>query len=481
MARRKLLLRRHDRRPVLEKLRPYATTIAVLTLIIVVSTVVVTIAPRIVGTNSPTIDGVLSIGPVVAEPPSTLWAVGAHAVKIDNTSVSAQLNETPITYFRWGGGGDNANQTTSLSYSSNGTASPLNATDASFVKFCKSRDCRAIFTVPGEINDPGAAALTVSYVEHTLDFDPAYWSIGNEPQEWTHFGIPWTSWRWTDESVPTPAEYAVTVQRDIAAMRTVDPNIRVIGIQSASGGVPSANWLTPLAALDGPNLSAIAYHSYPASIAPSGGTLDDFLSDGFSHGFPSDYAATEAAVARGCPSCHIPVFVDEYNGASAGIYSPFVQSYPDVPLVAAAVARGLQENVSQFSFFDLQATTGLLSFGLLAQNGSIRPTFGLYSYFFRNLSVGAVDNTTILGNPGDIAAVVATNATTTSLLVANVNPLDNLQLSLNGSGFPLSDSATSWSWNPNEPLPVVATYAAGQMPSSWLIPAEGILLVDVPN
>ena len=463
------------------RLRPYIVTIAVVVLVVVVGLFVVIVAPRIVGTNNPTVDGVLSIGSVVAEPPATLWAVGAHAVQINSPALSAQLNETPITYFRWGGGGDNANQTTGILYSPNGTPSGPNASDVAFVKFCRARDCQAIFSVPGEINNPGAAAVTVQYVEQTLGYHPAYWSIGNEPQSWTHYGIPWTSWRWNDESTPTPQEYAVTVQKDIAAMSLVDPGIRVIGIQSEVGGAAGAAWLTALAKLDGPNLSAIAYHSYPASLAPATGSVGEFLSVGFSHGFPTDYAATEAAVAAGCPTCHLPVFVDEYNGATDGEYSPLVQSYPDVPLVAAAVARGLQENVSQFSFFDLQSTAGLLPFGLIGQNGSVRPTFDLYAYFFRNLSVGAIDNTTILGNSSYMAAVVGTNATTTSLLVANANAAENLDLSLNGSGFPLGSSATAWSWNPSEPLPIVAEYAAGQMPSGWSIPAEGILLVNVPT
>jgi len=468
-----------SRKTGLRRLRPYVALIAVTALIVAAGVVVVVIAPRL-GTSQPTVAGQLVVGAVVAHPPATFWAVGTHAVKIQNQSLSAQVNETPITYFRWGGGGDTANQSTGVSYSPNGTPSRGNGSDGAFVKFCEWRECHSIFSVPGEINDPGAAAVTVAYVENTLGYHPDYWSIGNEPQMWTHYGIAWTDWRWTDASTPSPQEYAVTVQRDIAAMRSVDPMIRVIGIQSEVGGEAGGPWLAPLVSLDGANLSAVAYHSYPGSLAPPGGSVANFLATAASHGFPSDYRTTEAEVAAACPRCHIPVFVDEYNGAIEGPYSPYVQSYPDVPLVAAAVAGGLKVNASQFSFFDLQATTGLPSFGLLGSDGTPRPTFELYSYLFRNLSMAQIDNTTILGGPSYAVAVVGSNATTVSLLVSNANTVDGLRLELNGSGFPLTESATAWSWGPSEPAPVVATFAAGAMPNSWFVPAEGVLLVDVP-
>ncbi|MCI4325877.1 MAG: hypothetical protein L3K00_08395 [Thermoplasmata archaeon] len=455
-------------------------TLAVVLLILLVAVGVVTIAPGLVGPGSPTLDGALQVGGVVAYPPSTFWSVGTHAVKIENSSLSAQVNETPIENFRFGGGSDSTNQTTGVSYSDDGVASaPSPAADAPFVQFCEWRRCHAIMAVPGEINDPGAAAVTVAYVENTLGFHPEFWSIGNEPQAWTHYNIPWTDWRGTDDSQVTPTEYAALVHRDIAAMRGVDPTIRVIGIQSETSGTAGAIWMQPLVAMNGPNLSAVAYHSYPGSSASPGSSVGGFLDAAVSHGFPSDYRATEASVSGACPTCHIPVFVDEFNGALAGPYSSYVQSYPDVPVVADAVAEGLQLNTSQFSFFDLQATSGLSSFGLVDASGLPRPTFTLYSTFFENLSVHAVDNTTIFGGPGGATAVVGTNATTVSLLVSNANASYGLRLSLNGSGFPTGQPGSVWSWNPNEAIPMVIPSGATPLASSWLIPPEGILLLDV--
>jgi hypothetical protein len=94
--------------------------------------------------------------------------------------------------------------------------------------------------------------------------------------------------------------------------------------------------------------------------------------------------------------------------------------------------------------------------------------------------MATIDNTTILGGPSYDVAVVGSNATSTSLLVSNVNTVDGLRLALNGSGFPVSGPAIAWAWDPSEPAPVVSTYVAGSMPTTWVIPPEGVLLVDVP-
>ncbi|MCI4327054.1 MAG: hypothetical protein L3K16_05400 [Thermoplasmata archaeon] len=465
----------------IRRLRPFVQAIAVVAVVVAVTVVVVTLAPNYVGSSGTTVDGFLSVGPVVAEPPATFWAVGTHVQGFQNTTLSSDLNDTPISYFRWGAGGDAQNQTTGVSYSANGTESGLGSSDPAFVQFCRARGCQAILTVPGEIDDPGAAAVTVRYVEQVLGFHPAFWSIGNEPQLWTHFGIPWTDWRWTDASTPTPEEYAVEVQHYIAAMRSVDTAIRIIGIQSDIGGPLGAAWMGDVVARNGPNLSAVAYHSYPAGVPPLGSGVVQFLATGLTHGFPEDYRATEATVDAACPRCDIPVFVDEYNGDDNGYYAAEIESYPDVPLVAAAVVRGLQENASQFSFFDLEDTSSLTSFGLLDGNGNPRPTFYLYSEFFRNLSIGAIDNTTILGGGSYMFAVVGHTAGATSLFVVNANVSDSLRLSLNGSGFPIGSGGTVYQWAPGERLPLITGWGARSLASSWAIPPEGILLIDVPT
>jgi hypothetical protein len=453
--------------------------LAVLAIVALVTIVVITVAPGFVGSSSETMPGGLAIGATVAEPSSLFWAVGGHAVKWANSSLSAQVNATPIEVIRFGGGGDTENATTGISYSNNGVGTQMGNPFAGFLTFCAWRHCQAIFSVAGEINDPAIAADTVRYVEQTLGYHPAYWSIGNEPQLWTHYNISWNNWQVTDHVAPTPAEYATTVQNYLIAMRAVDPTIKVIGIQSAAGGELGDPWFTALVKLDGPNLAAVAYHSYPASIQPEDGNVQSFLSNGYTYGFPNDYETTVGEVRSACRTCNIPVFVDEYNGALVGVDSAFVQSYPDVPVVGAAVARALELNVTQLSFFDLQSVANLSSFGMIAGNGAPRPTYELYSVFFDHLADEYIENTTLLAGPGDIAAVVGTNGTTESLFVSSANATVTLGLSLNGSGFPVGEAATVYTWNSLESTPVENSFSAGTLPSLWDVPPEGVLEIDV--
>ncbi|MCI4356988.1 MAG: hypothetical protein L3K18_07605 [Thermoplasmata archaeon] len=457
-------------------------SILVAVIVLLTAVVVVTIVPRIVGPNTSPIAGTLSVGGIVAYPPASFWALGTHAVKINDHNLSSVINETPVDMFRFGGGGDTTNVTTGVSYSDDGSASPPGlSADAAFTTFCHWRACHSIITVPGEIDDPGAAAVTVRFVEQTLGLRPDYWSIGNEPNTWVHYGIPWTSWKLSDASTPTPLEYAKTVQRDIAAMRSVDPNAQIIGIQSSVGGSYAASWITPLVQVNGPNLAAIAYHSYPANQVAEDGSLSGFLSNAFRFGFPHDYRQTQSEVRAACPSCSIPVFVDEFNGAGLGVDNVFDQSYADVPIVAAAVAGGLQLNATQFSFFDLQGLGSLSNFGLLGPDGSPRPSFVLYSTFFHNLSTATIENTSVVGGPGGVAAVVGTNATTTSLLVANTNGTVGLELTLNGTVFAEGGAATIYAWDPTELAPEVTTVPAGGLSTTWLVPPEGVLLIDLSS
>ena len=48
--------------------------------------------------------------------------------------------------------------------------------------------------VPAEIDNPSLAEQIVNYTEVNLSFHPAYWMIGNEPELWGHWQVPWKNW-----------------------------------------------------------------------------------------------------------------------------------------------------------------------------------------------------------------------------------------------------------------------------------------------
>jgi hypothetical protein len=220
------------------------------------------------------------MGAVVQNFTSTFFGGGLQSPNMTDRWFINDLAGTPIVSYSFGNGLEVTDQINGLAYSSDGTSTPVfRSNDSAFISFCRTLHCRALMGVPAEINDPSEGAAVVQYVEGTLGFHPYYWGIGNEPQGWTHYGIPWTKWRTTDNSTITPLGYAKLVQRYVSAMRAVDPTMRIIGIESADGGQGyDSQWLDEVAIVDGSNLSAVAIHPYPGGRGAPNSTVSDFYS-----------------------------------------------------------------------------------------------------------------------------------------------------------------------------------------------------------
>jgi hypothetical protein len=421
----------------------------------------------------------LVIGSTAGYENASFWAVNAQSPYIQNSALAGLVNDTPFTFFRFGTDGEATNQVSGFTYSSDGIPSvDIGESDAEFVTWCRWIDCRAIMMVPAEIDNVSMAVATVQYVEHTLDFNPEYWSIGNEPETWTHWGIPWPDWKPTDDVPVTPLQYADEVQQYVSALRAIDPTIRIIGIQASTGQSSELAWLTDVVAVNGPNLSAVAYHAYPAGAGPPGGSLSSFFSSLTQPtSFPLNYPGAVAAVRKACPSCDLPVLVDEFNAAPPNsTFDPYLTAYPEVPFVGAVIAEALRENVTQVAFFNLQASASPAQFGLLDPRLDPRPAFRLYSDFFQNFSIGRIANTSLAGAPSGVYSVLSENATETSLFVVDTDLATGLRLNLTGSGFPFSGSWSSWVWGPDMVGP--QSQAAVPNPAEiWNVPAEGVFLL----
>ncbi|MCI4346098.1 MAG: hypothetical protein L3K07_05030, partial [Thermoplasmata archaeon] len=212
--------------------------------------------------------------------------------------LSARVNSTPLTLFRFTPQGEATDQIQGITYTNSGTAEPaLGFTDAEFVSWCEWIHCQAVMMVPAEVNSTVIAASTVEYVEHVLGFHPTYWAIGNEPQLWAHFGIPWAHWQTSDQVGTTPLHYAQQVVSYAKALRLVDPKIRLIGIESAVGGSSGAGWIQNVSRLAGPYLSAVAYHAYPGGNGTFATSLQSFYANlANPNNFPGNYAPTVALV-----------------------------------------------------------------------------------------------------------------------------------------------------------------------------------------
>lgn len=415
----------------------------------------------------------LSKSPVATLGPD-FWGVNVRA---DEPVPSSPLPEgTEVV--RWPGGelGDRLNVSADggegIEYNDSGATEPPTETIAEFASWCETEDCAAIVTLPGEIDEPSAAAYEVWYVEQVVRFHPLYWEIGNEPGLWEHFGIPWTQWTATQQVGVAPTTFAEVVHAYIAAIRGVDPAAQFVGL----GGVGSENeanestWIEDTVDVNGPNLSAVAIHAYPAGAGTPGESAASIYAslwgaDGLEVRVPRDRAAISAA----CPSCHIQVIVDEYNAASGATLDDFLEGAEVVPYDATLVEQAMTLNVTSLDFFDLQGGYGG---AWISSDGSVRPVSELYSELLPRLGDEVFSGT--LNRTLPTLYVEATENGSgpkgSELLLVNTNTTNPVRLSLVGSRFPYGGAVLGWNWSTDDLSPTEISWPSGAPPIVTLPP-----------
>jgi len=410
------------------------------------------------------------------------WGADVRVYYPLGSAEAALYNATPLHYVRWPGGAvaDGLNVTTNLITADGGNTSSPGSSLAEFATWCKWVGCHAIVQLPGEINQPQVAAAEVAYAEHTLGFKPNYWEIGNEPAQWTHFGIPWSNWNTSQSQNASPGSYAQVVQAYSKAMRVVDPAIHLIGLSGVgTGGYNEAVWIRATVALNGPNLSAVAIHVYPAGGTTANGTLTNFLNTLTGHGSLAYRAPiARAAIAAGCPTCRgIGLFVTEFGtGTQGGPYDKWMGSSSAAPYLAAEVAQAMLAGVSNLDLFAFQST---YNGSLLNGSGVPSRTFTMYSSLFAQLQPVLL-NVSVPGAPSRVYVVAgaSTNWTTYSLLVVNANTTHPLRLNLLGSGFPLLGSGSVTTWNYSAAAPGVTSFSL-MAPWVWTVPARSMMVLQI--
>lgn len=429
----------------------------------------------------------VGLGPQVAQTPSTFWGVVVqtrNATGITQLPVlGALINSTPFEWFSYTLDTDQCNLSADVFYSNNGTPSaPCPFSVPAFITWCDSRAprCQSILKLPGENNNSAEDAYYANYIVHTLGFQPSYWTIGNEPMLWTHYDLPWSEWRTTDHSVPTPIAYAYDVKAAIAAVRQVDPAGRFIGIESDCEC--SGNYISAVAAVDGANISAIGYHTYPSTALQTYETLSEFFAPLTSkYNITTSYATVRNAVTPECATCgSLPILVTEYDSGPGRGATNWAGTYYDAAFLAASVVQALLDNVTMFLVYNLQSTgppnASTLGWGLVQFDGIIGPEGLLYSLLLSHFATGSVYATSLATTAGNVWSVLSENATTRSFLFVNANVTEPVVLSLGGVGSALGGGEwTSYAWQPGIPAPV---YGYGPGRTTRTVPPMGMLLID---
>ncbi len=422
------------------------------------------------------------------------------------------VNATPVGIVVWPGAnaGDDYDPLTNLLYEVGSAGRPPSTNLTEFVAWCRSISCTAIFQVPGEIDNASFAAADVNYTEHRLGFFPAYWEIGNEPELWRHWGLAWSKWSATDERNVTPVQYAEEVHNYTAAMRAVDPAIRILGLPGTgrpNGPYPLETWVAATVAENARNLSGIAFHVYPAGAVRHAMPLDKFYAsiDG-----PASLPARVESV-RGvirntteavCPTCApVPVFVTEVGSALAHFtYANDSAGFPGALDLAAQAVEAMDLNLTNLDLFAAVANTSNSWFDLA---GTPRPDYTMYSQIFPHLgtevvpvglgtpdpSVTAASNTSLAANLYGVATRSPADRGRSDLLVLNLNTTTAVAFSPELPGIRSGEPAEVWSWSgrnlpgsgglvvPRTPAPTAQYYPHG-LPGSWTLPPQGVVVFE---
>ncbi len=414
-----------------------------------------------------------------------LLGVNVRADSSINGTQGATVAATSVRFVRWPGGGladrydpFGPNGTATI-YSDSGSFETAASTPADFADWCRSIQCSSIVTVPGETNQSSLAAQEVQYFESDLDFHPTYWEIGNEPGTWDHFGIPWSAWQPNQTAPPSPTEYAELVHRYISAMRSVDPTLRFIGLPGIGGSNASeTTWIKETVAVNGPNLSAVALHIYPAGPIQNKTTLSEFLSSltGL-NGLASRLTTARAAVADSCASCSIAVLADEVAAATGPGSPNYLTGFPLVPYEASEVIQGIVLNVSAMVFW--VADSGY-SGSWVTPDGSARPIYTLFTTFLDQLPPDRA-NSTLTSEGTGLNAVVLTGRSGVPgpivLLATNANSSDAFRLTVSDA-FSSSGSVSGWSWNGSSSAPEKISFRGPSLPTFYLAPLS-VLRIEI--
>lgn len=387
-------------------------------------------------TSVPAVNGTLSVRPtpVWNESPS-FWGVNVRADGALGPAQAASLNQTPVRLVRWPGGAlaDRLDPLGAADsgriFFDNGTWVPADTSLAQFVAWCRSVQCSSIVSVPLEVDNSSYATSLARYLVTTLGFTPTYWELGNEPARWSHFGLAWERWTLTQDLAPTAAQYATAATAYVTAIRGVEPAAKFLAPGGVGfGGVNETTWITTLAGQLGRSLSGISVHVYPAgNLAPGSppGSLASTLTS--AGGIPTRVEADREAAAAACPTCALPIFLDEFGSETGNSTVGLISGFPLSPYVAAELLQALQANVSSAELWLFQSGYPAAWFG---PDGSARPTFGLYTSIFSNLSTQLMPTALQAPMPGVVAQAFRTATGAFSLIVTNANAGTALRLNL---------------------------------------------------
>jgi hypothetical protein len=398
------------------------------------------------------------------------------------TSASASaISATNVRLLRWPGGGNGdrydplGDEDRGILYADDGLAAPGQTSLAQFVSVCRAVACDALITLPAEINNTSEAATIVNYTESTLGFYPAYWEIGNEPSLWTHFDLPWTEWNTSQEIAPTPQEYAEVVQSYVRAIRAIDDRTPIIGIGGIGKGASDVSqWFGPTLATDGPNLSAMAVHVYPAGEGFAASNLSGwFGSLTGSGGLPGRAESALATMRTACPACQLSLLADEFQTGTDLMPNTSLSGGYLAAYVGAEIVEALSTGIASLDYYDFQSDGPGAWFD---DTGASSASYQLYQGLAAHLGSYALQRNTTAGTDGLLAAEGgSTPSALSGLWLVNTNVTTGFRLNLT-TYYPQAADGEAWIFDGPESSPIEESLSDATAGNWTVAPASTAIL-----
>ena len=457
------------------------------------------LSPTTLGGSAP-FNSTLTVGNLSANLSSQFWGSTVNNEVRMFRGESNAVNATPARVLVWPGAmaGEDYNPLTNTHYDTySGLPTKANTNESQFVEMCRSIHCAAIIQVPAEINNASFAEAIVNYTEVNLSFVPAYWMIGNEPELWYHWKVPWKNWPTQYTTGPTPTQFGNEVLTYVKAIRAVDNTTPILGLPASGctcGSYPFDQWISGVLKVTGNKIQAVAFHEYPAGWLGTGdGSLLAFYQTIQSAAnIPTRMVAARAAVQSACATCNVSVFISELGAAlSWSAYGPYAIGFSGALSLASQITQAMDVNLSNVDLFATELATTNSWFD---PTGHARPDYTLYTGILDHLGTEAFPVT--LSGLGQslygIATVAPHDQGRQDLLVVNDNITKSVRFSPQFAGPAGSASVEAWSWNgsihitkanntdwvePFTPTPIPQAFAGG-LPGNYTLPPQSMVLFE---
>jgi Fibronectin type III domain len=386
------------------------------------------------------------------------------------TSTDAKyLSEANVTMWRYPGGsnGDDFNFSTNEQPT---TGTVAQNSISSFVSLCETYGCHAMLQLPLEPDNPGIVAQDVNYIVNTLHFEPYVWELGNEPGYWDNYGQPWADWATSPTSTCSPSCFGALLPAMVAAVRQYSnaPISGIGGVGAGNGPGGAYAYYEAVAAAVGPSIQYISLHSY------NGGNNHTSVSSFYSaasanNNLSASLLNAHAALTAGCASytgaqitacSEVGILISEFGASTKQKNIAYETGYPMVLWEGAGLVHAFQGNADAIDPF---AYDNEYPGSFIVTKPILNPVY----YFYKDIAKfmgNVVLNTTVTVGSTSIYKTTYVGATwqhpnNWALLITNTATTSQLNLTIEGSGFPTHGAIMVYTWATNATEPVGSTHS----------------------